>query len=369
MKKSIKILSLTLIAVMIMAFLGSCSDSNTVMTIGDRKISRDEYVATAMSIKTQFITDNDLEENDSMWEQYIDSTYTYTTEQYLNSMIQSYLISYNLYAIHFDELGLSLDEQTEAKIKETLDNYIKQYGTKEKLDEALKSQGFTYETFEAQYYNEAKRDAVIMYYFGPDSKESPVSRESMLEYYSEYYTKVKHVFLSTKDKEDNDLSKSEKEKVGEKAKEIYDKAIGGADFDSLIDEYGEDPGMATNPNGYIFSTEDSSYNKMFYNAAFEMKPDEIRLIQTNLGYHIMKKYAFTEEELFSDGNEVDLIENMMSEESADLLDSLKERIGVEYNNSLLESLSVSKLDPVNEGSEGFTTQDIADQLGIEKGDE
>ena len=57
----------------------------------------------------------------------------------------------------------------------------------------------------------------------------------------------------------------------------------------LIDEYNEDPGMASNPDGYVFSSEDSSYTKVFHNAAFDMKAGEIRLVQSNLGYHIMKK--------------------------------------------------------------------------------
>ena len=48
---------------------------------------------------------------------------------------------------------------------------------------------------------------------------------------------------------------SEEEMATKKAlaEEIYQKAISGEDFDSLIAEYGEDPGMETYPNGYVFT--------------------------------------------------------------------------------------------------------------------
>ena len=191
-------------AAVILTALASCSSGGYALKIGDRVISADQYKAVAVSIKSQFLTSNDLEENDELWDRYIDESYSSTVQEYLDAMIQTYLITYNLYSIHFDELGLKLDEDVTSEIEETMQGFITQYGSREALDEHLRSQGFTYEEFESQYYDEAKKQAVIMYYFGPESTENPVSREALREYYEEYYTKVKHVFLSTKDDEGND---------------------------------------------------------------------------------------------------------------------------------------------------------------------
>ncbi len=363
--KKYRLISAVLLTLMLLTLIPSCTSSSVVMTVGDIKISKDEYIANAMSIKSQFITENDIEETDDLWDQYVDSSYTSTVQQYLDSMIQTYIITFKLYSIHFDELGLELDEKTQNEIDETMNGYLKQYGSREAFEEALKSVGFTYKTFEDQFYSEAKKDAVIMHYFGENSTENPVTKDDLLAYYSEYYTKVKHVFLSTKDKEDNDLSKAEKAKIGKKAQEIYDKAVSGTDFDSLIKEYGEDPGMVTNPDGYVFSTEDTSYTRMFHEAAFKMKAGEIKLLQTNLGFHIMKRYPFTEQDIYEGDNKVSLIENMMSEESAKILEDLKERIGVEYNNALLEELSVVNLDPVTDTSGSDAQLDaLKEQLGL-----
>lgn len=367
MRKFIKIISAITVCILIIGTLASCESSNIAIKIGDREITKEQYTSAAISIKSQFLTSNDLEETDDLWDKYIDTTYSATTQQYVDSMIQTYLITYNLYAIHFDELGLKLDTETEKSIEETLNGLITQAGSKEALEANLKEQGFTYEEFANQYYNEAKKQAVIMYYFGPEGKKQPVSETELERYYSEYYTKVKHVFFSTKDKEGNDLSIPDRNAVGDKAQKVYDLAIGGADFDELIDEYGEDPGMTTNPDGYIFSTEDTSYTAKFHTAAFDMKPDEIRLVQTNLGFHIMKKYPFTTEDIHAKDTFASLIENMMSTEIADFLEELKETIGVEYNDALLEKLSVVNIETKTntDESESVVTDELKEQLNID----
>ena len=374
MKKIIKPMSALLIIVMLLMSLSGCKSDSWALKIGDRTVSAAQYKASAISIKSQFLTDNGLEETDELWDQYIDTTYSSTTQQYLDAMIQSYFITYYLYAIHFDELGLELDEDTVTEIENELQTQIDRYGSEEALDTALRETGFTYDEFKDQYYNEAKKAAVILYYYGPDSTLNPTSREEMELYYNEYYTKVKHIFLSTKDDESNDLSVSEKEDVGKKAHEIYDRAIAGEDFDTLLDEYNEDPGMASNPNGYIFSSDDTSYTRVFHNAAFDMDFGEIRLVQSNLGYHIMKRYPFMTEEMQDPDVELTLIENMMSSEMSEILDQLKERIGVEYNNTVLTELSVPNI-PTSTDSESsastgeISTDDILAALGQEETEE
>lgn len=354
-----RVFSLIIILALTLGALAGCSDgsgSGYALKIGDKEISAMQYKASAMSIKSQFITENGLEETDDLWTQYVDTSYSSTVQQYLDAMVQTYLITYNLYAIHFDELGLTLNPDIEAQIEADLQTYVERYGSREKLDEALKEQGFSYDEYRNQFYNEAKKSAVISYYFGPDSTQSPTSRDEMKKYYDEYYTKVKHVFLSTKDDEENDLTVAGKKEVGDKAEKIYTRAKSGEDFEKLIEEFGEDPGMVSNPDGYIFSQDDTSYTKAFHNAAFDMEFGEIRLVQSNLGYHIMKRYEFVTEELQDPELELNLIENMMSSEIADILEGLKQRIGVEYNNAVLDTLTVSKLPKSTDTSATQTEQ-------------
>lgn len=73
-----------------------------------------------------------------------------------------------------------------------------------------------------------------------------------------------------------------------KATEVLNKAKAGEDFDALITEYNEDPGMTTNTDGYFFT-----YGEMvqaFETTSFELNDNEISdLVETEYGYHIIKK--------------------------------------------------------------------------------
>lgn len=371
MNKFKKVVSVFIaVTILLISITGCSSEGKYAMEIGDIKIPKEQYKTTAISIKDRFLSESGEQERDELWDEYIDSSYTSTVQEYLDSMVQSHLISSALYSIHFDELGLTLDEETEKEIQGIMDSLVSQAGGKEKLEEHLKEQGFTYETYKDQYYNEAKKTAIILYYFGKDSTENPISREELILYYREYYTKVKHIFFSTKDKDSNDLSNPKKAEIGQKAQQVYDRIMNGEDYDALMEEYGEDPGMAANPNGYIFSTDDTSYTQLFHDTAFDMEAGEVRLIQTNLGYHIMKKYDFTEEDITDKETEAELLETMMSEESAQILNDLKERIGVTYHNDVLEKLSVRNIKiPSTTNDVQADIDSLKDQLGLTEDEE
>ena len=79
-----------------------------------------------------------------------------------------------------------------------------------------------------------------------------------------------------------------KEEAKKLADEITKRARDGEDFYSLVEAYGEDPGMYNNPEGYLFT-----YGAMvpeFEEASFKLKVGEISdPVETTYGYHIIKK--------------------------------------------------------------------------------
>ncbi len=350
MKQFKHIFTLILISALLLITVSGCSKTDFALKIGEVEISSKQYKSIAQSYKSQFLTGNGIEETDELWDQYVDDSYTATMQTYLDSSIQSYIIKYNLYAMEFDRLGLELDKEVVSSIENEINSFENQYGGRKAFEKALKEQGYEYDQFVEQFYDEAKEQAIIMYYFGPDSTHNPTSKEDIIAYYNEYYAKVKHIFFSTKDDETNDYSKEEKSKIGQKAEGVYNRIKNGEDFEKLLDEFNEDPGMATSPDGYIFSTEDTSYVQIFKDTAFDMQPGEVRLVQSYMGYHIMKKYPLTEAETQDPANERMLIENMKSSEATELLDQLKEKYGVTYNNTVLKNLSVKNLPRVTEST-------------------
>ena len=99
------------------------------------------------------------------------------------------------------------------------------------------------------------------------------------------------------------------------AQSILDKVNAGEDFDALIAEYGEDPGMLSEPTkttGYVLGEGyDAVYDAAFYEAAMELKEtgDTSGLVNGSNGYHIIRRvgdvstdpvpYADVQEEILS----------------------------------------------------------------------
>jgi hypothetical protein len=72
------------------------------------------------------------------------------------------------------------------------------------------------------------------------------------------------------------------------ALEILEAALEGADFDMLVDEFGQDPGMWTFVNGYSFASGDMMSE--FEQATRELAIGGISgLVRTDYGFHIIKR--------------------------------------------------------------------------------
>jgi parvulin-like peptidyl-prolyl isomerase len=98
---------------------------------------------------------------------------------------------------------------------------------------------------------------------------------------------VKYIFINTMNPNHNPLNDKEKQKATEKAGEALGKVRSSVDFDSLINEYSEDPNLKSNPDGYTLNM--GRMPPEFEQVAFTMKPSEISgLIETGIGYYIIK---------------------------------------------------------------------------------
>lgn len=91
----------------------------------------------------------------------------------------------------------------------------------------------------------------------------------------------------------DNLLQQELAKIKSKADEALAAVGAGGDFDSLIDKYGEDPGMKTEPGktkGYYVYPGDTTYVQSFVNGAIALQNvgDTSGLVASDFGYHILK---------------------------------------------------------------------------------
>lgn len=179
------------------------------------------------------------------------------------------------------EKGISLtEEEFNESVLGSYDDMKEQYG--EEFEATFAAKG-TPSINTILYYNYifTLYDKILASYAG-----DPAEIEANL---AENYVRAKHVLIQFPTNEDgSEVTDEQKAEALAKAEEVYAKATAGEDFDALITEYNEDPGMTTNTDGYYFT-----YGEMvpeFETAAFALEDNGIsEIVETTYGYHILKK--------------------------------------------------------------------------------
>lgn len=164
-------------------------------------------------------------------------------------------------------------------------------------------------------------------------EKSPIDYEQDL-YYKYYWLPensrmIKHILIKfdsndsaeiTACRENNDETGAEKarekalENLRPRIEEIKNMLDNGADFDALANEYSEDTGLSSNPDGYLVVPNGESYYAEFQQAAYELENvGDYKLVGTDLGWHIV---MYAADAVMTEENEKALIdaiyENMQS---------------------------------------------------------
>jgi parvulin-like peptidyl-prolyl isomerase len=120
-------------------------------------------------------------------------------------------------------------------------------------------------------------------------------------------------------------------KLKSKADEALAAVKAGGDFDALIDKYGEDPGMTSEPGktkGYYVYPGDTSYVTSFVNAslALEKVGDTSGLVASDYGYHIIKLINIPDPVLSYDDVKTDLKASLLSSAQDDALNKKQQEL-------------------------------------------
>lgn len=294
-------------------------DDNEVMfIIGGHPITFDEYRFIVMGEK--IYRDNG---DNSYWNEE-------TEKDIKDSVLSTFkmLAATKLYA---DKNNVVLEDSDFAMIDDHFSSFVTQLG--EDGFENLLNQNYvskdTYRDFlEYDLYTMKLTDIV------------EVPEEDILNYANENYVHVQHILIGTIDQETG--AKYEADKLAEKQKladEIAAKAKNGEDFYSLVEEYGEDPGMENNPDGYTFT-----FGEMvpeFEAKSFELAVGEISdPVETSYGYHIIKKLPLdisAESSAYSAGKDI-LSQTKLGEDLAVFAKDLEIVFTDAYNNLTMTNI-------------------------------
>lgn len=117
-----------------------------------------------------------------------------------------------------------------------------------------------------------------------------VDTDGIADVLQKNYARVKHILIQA------DTSSADYKEKEALAKQILQKISRGEDFEKLIEEYGEDPGMEMSPDGYIidaegYTPEGSQMVQEFTEGSNALKVGEVSgIVKTAYGFHIIKRY-------------------------------------------------------------------------------
>lgn len=181
----------------------------------------------------------------------------------------------------FKAAGLALTDEEKASA-ESISPQIAELGFTEELGARL-----------GQYF--LMMDRLNEYYFGEGGVMSP--EESEIEsYFQQNYYRAKHILVSSRDESGQPITdEAQLAALEKKAQDLYRRAVSGEDFDALVTEYGEDPGMSVNPDGYQFT--DGEMVAEFQNATAALAENEIsEPVRTDFGWHIIQRLPLRAED-------------------------------------------------------------------------
>lgn len=167
---------------------------------------------------------------------------------------------------------------------------------------------------------------------------------------SEDYAAVKHVLIMNTPQDGAEVSDTETYAADakKKAEEVLAKAVNGENFEKLIEEFGEDPGMEGNLEGYMIDKTGASIDGSgsmipeFTQGTFAVQEGQVNpaLVESSYGWHIIKRYPMPKESQ----NYKTLLNAAESELSTDAynayLDGFKDEMSIEIKEKVYNKIKV-----------------------------
>lgn len=294
-----KLLSLFLV----IPILASCStksaitDNNIAMMVNETPIYMDEYIYNYNYV-TDYLLAETIQSQDSFSKEDLKLLREKTESQIL------YLFTVNQLA---KDNNISLSQDDNEYIQNKIDEEIKLFGGLDEFNKTLAAAGLTIERYKEINSSGILHNKLKTFYFGADS-QNPITEAS----FEDNYYNVKHILISKPEDghgaDDGHGHTDFKTETEAKAliTDIFAKINAGEDFDTLINEYSEDPGLDSNPDGYHLKKGDAVAE--FEEASLKLKENEISdIVETDFGYHIIKRLPLDPN--FFNQNKAELIEN------------------------------------------------------------
>lgn len=193
MKRTVKIIAILSCFFVLLSALASCG-ARTMIKYEDKTLSVNVYEFLLSRMKGTLGYYGYEVENESFWNTVVDMQGT-TYDDYFRETIKEQAVNYVVAEKLFEEYGLALTEEHEARIDSILENYVKNAGSVKELNAELKGYGVNYEMLREIYLLEAKMQLLKEHLYGVGGEKiSDTDKES---YFNESYVAFRQIFIAT----------------------------------------------------------------------------------------------------------------------------------------------------------------------------
>lgn len=289
-----KILALALAAVLVCCLFSGCSlGKKTIVEIAGVKIPENIYISAVNQANSYFEQQMGTKLNDFLDQTLADGR---TGATLLKDETDALLRELACIKPFAEKYGISLTAEDKKQIKESKKQQIEAMGGKKAFVEALKASGVNEAYYDFLTEGQMLYSKIYTELFTGDGEFALSTDEIAKNFLDGGYVRVKHVLVMAND---GDADFAEKKA---KAEDIAKRAKAGENFEELISTYGEDPGMESNPEGYIIDkdgyTPDGTGPMVaeFTQASNALEVDGVSgIVKSTHGFHIIKRYPLTKE--------------------------------------------------------------------------
>ncbi|MDR0930433.1 MAG: peptidylprolyl isomerase [Clostridiales bacterium] len=281
-----KLTILLLIVAMCVSITG-CSfgkmDENTVAKIDGIKLTKDMYAYYLSTAKNSLSAQNTANITDFWAQGTIDGE---------NAGVAAKKAALDMAAKEYaqlkkaDKLGIKISVEEEKSIQSDKESIKAQFGGEEQYQSVLTAYSLTDESY-TQVLRNSRIQQKLM-----EKLKSDTTEDDFKDYYLSQMYRIKHILINTVNNDTNEkLSADEIAAAKTQIDELLARARAGEDFDALVDQYSQDPGSKSQPDGYVMGHH-SNMVKPFLDTANSLEVGQISdVVETSYGYHVLKKYA------------------------------------------------------------------------------
>lgn len=323
-----------------------CSDTSWGAECGGVRMPAGVYINQVLSAYSSGLGELDNSEETNPWKNTVNGE-DFTT--WVRTRTQDNVYSYFAAEKKFEEMGLSLDELTQAQIDYSVEAQWAYYQS------TYEENGIGKESFRKAIENTYKRSAVFESIYGDGGSEE-VSKEELLAKFNQEYISMDRISLSFLTS-DGTLPQEDIDKLMEKAKGYQQRIEKGEEIQSIAEEYQKEQeeekaensaSETTTPvenvnTALVLPREGSSYSTTFMENVTSAAPGKPIVFEDDSSVCLVIVNEVTEEsEIFLQNIDY-LLSDMKSEEFEQRLIDWGKELGVSFNNSAVSRYEAKKL--------------------------